>query len=80
MKKPFTYYNIELPGWANMRVAGVEVESLAPAKRVIATADQVKAAIKALKGPTTAEVLKTLQRLCKRNTDGTFTVYGAMKA
>jgi hypothetical protein len=80
MKKPFTYYNIELPGWANMRVAGVEVESLAPAKRVIATVEQVKAAIAAMKGPKTADVLKTLQRLCKRNADGTMTVYGAMKA
>jgi hypothetical protein len=80
MTKPFTYYNIELPGWTNMRVAGVEVESLAPAKRVIATAEQVKASIAALKGPKTAEVLKTLQRLCKRNADGTLRVYGAMKA
>jgi hypothetical protein len=80
MKKPFTYYNIELPGWANMRVAGVEVESLAPAKRVIATAAQVRAAIAAMKGPNTTETLKTLQRLCKKNPDGTFTVYGAMKA
>ncbi len=80
MTKPFTYYNIELPGWANMRVAGVEVESLAPAKRVVATVEQVKAAIAAMKGPNTAEVLKTLQRLCKRNADGTLTVYGAMKA
>ena len=80
MSKPFTYYNIELPGWANMRVAGVEVESLAPAKRVVATVEQVTAAIAAMKGPKTAETLKMLQRLCKRNADGTLTVYGAMKA
>ena len=80
MTKPFTYYNIELPGWANMRVAGVEVESLAPAKRVVATVEQVKAGIAALKGPKTADTLKTLQRLCKRNADGTLTVFGAMKA
>jgi hypothetical protein len=77
MKKPFTYYNIELPGWANMRVAGVEVESLAPAKRVVASLDQVKAAIAKL--PKTTETLKIVQRICKRNIDGTFTVYGAMK-
>jgi hypothetical protein len=78
MSKPFTYYNIELPGWANMRVAGVEVESLAPAKRVVATVEQVKAAIAKL--PKTTETLKMVQRLCKRNADGTLTVFGAMKA
>jgi hypothetical protein len=78
MKKPFTYYNIELPGWANMRVAGVEVESLAPAKRVIASAAQVLEAIAKL--PKTTETLKMVQRICKRNADGTLTVYGGMKA
>lgn len=78
MSKPFTYYNIELPGWANMRVAGVEVESLAPAKRVIATAAQVLEAIS--KMPRTTDTLKTLQRICKRNADGTLTVYGAAVA
>jgi len=78
MTKPFTYYNIELPGWANMRVAGVEVESLAPAKRVIATAAQVRTAIAKL--PHSPETLQILRRLCKKNPDGSFTVYGAMKA
>ena len=29
-----TYYNLSLPGWANMVVAGVEVESLAPVQRI----------------------------------------------
>jgi hypothetical protein len=42
-RAPFNYYNIELPGWANMRVAGVEVESLAPAKRITMTMTQFKA-------------------------------------
>jgi len=78
MAKPFTYYNIELPGWANMRVAGVEVESLAPAIRVVASAAQVLNAISKL--PNTTETLKAIQRLCKRNADGTLTVYSAMKA
>ena len=68
MKKPFTYYNIELPGWANMRVAGVEVESLAPAKRIMATKEQVLTALKTAsvktKIPITATTLKTLQRVC----------------
>jgi len=42
MKAPFNYYNLELPDWANMRVAGVEVESLAPIKRVVASLAQLK--------------------------------------
>jgi hypothetical protein len=36
MTEPFMYYNLELPTWKNMVVAGVEVESLAP-KKVIRT-------------------------------------------
>ena len=79
MAKPFTYYNIELPGWANMRVAGVEVESLAPAIRVVASAAQVAAAIAKLKEPNTKETAKILQRLCKRNADGTYTVFSASR-
>ena len=34
MRAAFDYYNLELPEWDNMVVAGVEVESLAPRKRV----------------------------------------------
>jgi hypothetical protein len=78
MKAPFNYYNIELPGWSNMRVAGVEVESLAPAKRVVATLDQVKAAIAALPASQkTAETLKTLKRICQKTADGKIVVYGS---
>lgn len=37
MSKPWSYYNIELPNWAtdNLVVQGVEVESLAPVRRVM---------------------------------------------
>ena len=74
MRAPFNYYNIELPGWANMRVAGVEVESLAPAKRVVATADQFRAAIAKL--PKTAETAKLLRRVCQKTQDGKVVIFG----
>jgi hypothetical protein len=78
MKAPFNYYNLEISGWSNMRVAGVEVESLAPAKRVTATVDQVKAAIAALPAnQRTAENMKTLNRICKKTTDGKIVVFGS---
>jgi hypothetical protein len=80
MKAPFNYYNIELPGWANMRVAGVIVESLAPAKRVVATLEQVQAAIAALPASQkTAETLKTLKRICQKTADGKIMVFGSTK-
>lgn len=74
MRAPFNYYNIELSGWVNMRVAGVEVESLAPAKRVVATADQFRAAIAKL--PKTAETAKLLRRVCQKTQDGKFVIFG----
>jgi hypothetical protein len=37
MRAAFDYFNLELPEWDNMVVAGVEVESLAPKKRVVMT-------------------------------------------
>jgi len=42
LKNPFNYYNLELPEWANMRVAGVEVESMAPTKQYIASIESLK--------------------------------------
>lgn len=75
MKAPFNYYNLEISGWSNMRVAGVEVESLAPAKRVTATVDQVKAAIAALPASQRAAV----NRLCRARADGMIEVFGAIK-
>jgi len=80
MKAPFNYYNIELPGWANMRVAGVTVESLAPAKRVVATVAQVEAAIAALPASQrSAETLKTLNRICQKTADGKIVIFGSTK-
>jgi hypothetical protein len=75
MSAPFNYYNIELPAWANMRVAGVVVESLAPATRVVATLAQVERMIATL--PKTEEVAKALRRCCKFTKDGHVTVFGS---
>lgn len=43
MKAAFDYYNLELPEWENMVVAGVAVESLAPKKRITVTPAVAKA-------------------------------------
>ena len=43
MKTVFDYYNLELPAWENMVVAGVAVESLAPTKRIVIPAAAAKA-------------------------------------
>jgi len=40
MTTDFDYYNLELPAWENMVVAGVTVESLAPIKRMTVTRAQ----------------------------------------
>jgi len=80
MKAPFNYYNLELPNWSNMCVAGVEVESLAPAKRITATVDQVKAAIAALPASQkNAETMKTLNRICQKTADGKIVIFGSTK-
>jgi hypothetical protein len=48
MRAAFDYYNLELPEWDNMVVAGVEVESLAPRKRVEMTLAQFAKLVAAL--------------------------------
>jgi 3-hydroxyisobutyrate dehydrogenase-like beta-hydroxyacid dehydrogenase len=63
-----------------MRVAGVTVESLAPAKRVVATVAQVEAAIAALPASQrSAETLKTLNRICQKTADGKIVIFGSTK-
>jgi len=47
MRAAFDYYNLELPEWDNMVVAGVEVESLAPKKRVVMSAAHFRGLITA---------------------------------
>lgn len=64
MSSEFDYYNIELEGGANMIVAGVEVESLAPVRRVVMTQAQFLAAIQARYGEVTPAILEKIKRTC----------------
>ena len=60
-----TYYNLALPGWANMIVAGVEVESLAPVKRVTVPLSTFKALVEKNYGGFTPAVLANIQKTCR---------------
>ena len=74
MKGPFTYYNIELPAWSNMRVAGVEVESMVPAKGYLLSQEQFEAALTGI--AITEETLKALRRTCSKDGNGKVMVLG----
>jgi hypothetical protein len=66
MHDAFNYYNIEVPGWANMTVAGVEVESLAPIVRVAMTVQSFIAALRRKYGNTlTTAQLEDIARTCR---------------
>jgi hypothetical protein len=69
MRAAFDYYNLELPEWDNMVVAGVEVESLAPTKRVVMTAAQFRGLV-AAKGIQTEADLARLAQLVEMLADG----------
>jgi chitodextrinase len=47
MEGAFDYYNVEIAGNGNMNVEGVEVESLAPVRRITMTTDKFVALVKA---------------------------------
>jgi len=66
MKNEIIYYNLELEAWANMTVAGVTVESLAPMRRLTIT----MAEFKKLVGPVTPELQKKINRACRFLNDG----------
>jgi len=69
MDGTLTYYNLQLSGWANMTVAGVEVESLAPVKRlVISMADFAKIMTKKF-GPAWRQN-PSIERTCRFLPDG----------
>ena len=74
MKSNITYYNLELPGWANMVVAGVEVESLSPSKGFLLTQEQFQAALSGI--TMTEETLKALRRTCSQHSSGKVMVLG----
>jgi hypothetical protein len=69
MAGSFTYYNLELEDWVrdNLVVAGVECESLAPAKRVTMTKAEFGRFVKARYGPAAAARLRTV---CFEEADG----------
>lgn len=69
MRAAFDYYNLELPEWDNMVVAGVEVESLAPKKRVVMTAAQFREMV----GSRSVDLAK-LARIASVRADGSVDV------
>jgi hypothetical protein len=69
MRAAFDYYNLELPEWDNMVVAGVEVESLAPKKRVVMTAAEFRRLV-AAKGIRTEADLAKLAQFVEMLADG----------
>ena len=64
MRKAFDYYNIELEKWANIVVAGVEVESLAPLYRITLTTEQFKKFVALQYGKVTPEIYNNLMETC----------------
>jgi hypothetical protein len=70
MKADFTYYNLELETWANMIVAGVTVESLAPVQRITVTMAEFKKMIEVRYGPMTAALEQKIKATCRFLADG----------
>ena len=64
------YYNVELPAWENMIVAGVEVESQAPLKHVIVSAAQFHAMFAAKYGALTPALEASIRRSVRFLPDG----------
>jgi hypothetical protein len=72
MRAAFDYYNLELPTWEsdNMVAAGVEVESLAPVRRLEITKAEFTALLKAKYGRITPDVIAKACRTCFMTADG----------
>jgi hypothetical protein len=70
MRAAFDYYNLELPEWDNMVVAGVEVESLAPKKRVTMTAAEFRSLVAAQGLGRSASDLAKLSQIVEMLADG----------
>jgi hypothetical protein len=70
--RTFVYYNLELEDWVtdNLVVAGVEVESLAPVKRITMTMDEYAGFIKSRYGVRLESVKQRLQQIVFRTEDG----------
>lgn len=72
MTTTFTYYNLELPNWEtdNLVVGGVEVESLAPVRRIEITKGEFLALIKAKYGKLTPAIIEKLVGSCVLTKEG----------
>jgi hypothetical protein len=80
MRAAFDYYNLELPEWDNMVVAGVEVESLAPKKRVVMTAAQFRGLVAAQGLCRSTSDLTKLSQIVEMLADGRVAVMLTQKA
>ena len=76
MAESFVYYNLELPSWKNMVVAGVEVESLAPKTRVRMTMAVFTEYLNRLGLNATVPMVRRAVRYLQ---DGTVEVHGCFK-
>jgi hypothetical protein len=71
MEGEFDYYNVELANNDTMIVEGVEVESLAPVRRVVMTKEEFVALIKAKYGDRPlGEIQKHIRASCRMLADG----------
>jgi len=70
--RTFVYYNLELEDWVtdNLVVAGVEVESLAPVKRITMTREEYANFVYNRYGTPTAETLMRIKQIVFRTEDG----------
>jgi hypothetical protein len=72
MEGTITYYNLELPEWSNMIVGGVEVESLAPVRRVRMALPIFAALLRKKHGTTLTDALMDrILKTCRLYSDGT---------
>jgi hypothetical protein len=71
MEGVFDYYNVEVEGNGNICVEGVEVESLAPVRRVVVTKEQFVALMKTkFAGYPVEEIQRMIARTCRVMPDG----------
>lgn len=73
MKGAFNYYNLELPHWSNMIVAGVIVESLSTTKLEVMTTREFKHFLVARYGKITTEQFRYMLTKVQRLSDGKVT-------
>jgi hypothetical protein len=74
MREPFIYYNLELGAWENMIVEGVEVESLAPLRRINVTVPQLANIISRKYAEITPTIILNIIRTCRFIDDNTVSI------